>query len=261
MKTSVVFAAISAGGVVAVLPPPENFPACGTTCFGNMLNQASQLGCGDSGSTEDAVDGACLCKNPDFSYGIIDCANAACPQGVAPTVIQYGVDWCADRGVVIGGLSATPSSEFISSATATISAAATASSDSSTSLGSETVIVATTTNSDVSPPRRSWSLYPRRMWNQLQPTVDGSAVTTTVASTVFSTSTAAATGSDSATESSSAPESTFVTETTATISVTSTTDTSTDTGAATSTDSDGGSRPTAIPVGLAAAAGLAALML
>lgn len=94
-----------------------------------MLGQAAQLGCGGGGSTADAVDGACLCKNIDFSYGIIDCANAVCDPGVAKTVIQYGINWCAgmftwllkltlhhdritnirftEKGVIVSGLSAT----------------------------------------------------------------------------------------------------------------------------------------------------------
>ncbi|KAI0457220.1 hypothetical protein F5B21DRAFT_100376 [Xylaria acuta] len=267
MKTSVVLGAVSAGLVAAeLLSPPDNFPTCGTTCFGNMLGQASQLGCGSGGSTEDAVDGACLCKNIDFSYGIIDCANAACPQGVASTVVQYGVDWCAEKGVVVGGLNATPDPSVASSASTTIAATGgsgdggsdSGASSATTSLFSgtgtlgpiiTTEIIATSTNSD------------------------GAVVTTTLTSQFTATSdsaTGSGTESESATDSSSASDSTtFVTESTITAGgstvVTSVTTTapvsSTEDTTPTTTDSNGGSFQTAAPVGLVAAAGLAALML
>ncbi|GAW14962.1 hypothetical protein ANO14919_043700 [Xylariales sp. No.14919] len=290
MKSSVVLAAISAGLVVGELPPPSNFPACGTTCLNNMLGQASELGCGGGGSTADTVDGACLCNNINFSYGIIDCANALCPGGVAPSVIQYGVDWCAEKGVIISGLSATPDSSIASSPTATVSAVGTASEGST---GSGTASATSATNSEGSSATNSGDTTTATngpgessgtgvvipiSTTEIVSTVtnsDGSVETTAVStSTIFSTSGAASgsgTESGSATDSGSASESTpSVTESTITTSgstlVTSATITepasSTETaGAATSTSSDGGALQTAAPVGFVAAAGLAVLML
>uniref|UniRef100_L2FNP0 CFEM domain protein n=1 Tax=Colletotrichum fructicola (strain Nara gc5) TaxID=1213859 RepID=L2FNP0_COLFN len=51
------------------LPPISSLPACGQTCFLNMINTYSSLGC----STPDP---ACLCRNVNFGYGIRDCSNA-----------------------------------------------------------------------------------------------------------------------------------------------------------------------------------------
>ncbi|TGJ79138.1 hypothetical protein E0Z10_g9623 [Xylaria hypoxylon] len=278
MKTSIVLAAISASLVVGELSPPDNFPACGTTCFNNMLGQASQLGCGGGGSTADAVDAACLCKNVDFSYGIIDCSNAACSQGDAPAVVQYGLDWCGANGVVIGGLSATADPSVASSATATVSADATTSEGGTASAttatnsddSSATSAVDTTTLTNSSGEATATGVVIPISTTEIVSTVtnsDGAVETTTVeTSTIFSTSGAA---SGSGTESGSATESTtFVTDSTITASgstlVTSATVTEPVTsteGAASSTDSAGGVRQTAAPVGLMAAAGLAALLL
>ncbi|KAI1274481.1 hypothetical protein F5Y07DRAFT_401375 [Xylaria sp. FL0933] len=273
MKTSVVLAAFSASLVVAAeLPPPNNFPACGTTCFGNMLGQASQLGCGGGGSSQDAVDGACLCKNVDFSYGIIDCANAACPEGVASQVIQYGVNWCGEKGIYISGLSATPDSSIASSPTYTLSAAST---NGAGSTGSGNASGTTATNSGDSSTLSNGATETSGVVTPISTTEivstltnsDGAVVTTTIAtSTIFSTS-GAESGSGSVTGSGSASESTLLTQTTDTASgsteVTSaaTSESSTES-TPTSTDSAGAARQTAAPVGLvAAAAGLAALVL
>ncbi|KAI0407010.1 hypothetical protein F4802DRAFT_63664 [Xylaria palmicola] len=293
MKTSIVFAAISAGLVTAeMLPPPDNFPACGTTCFGNMLGQASQLGCGGGGSTENAVDGACLCSNIDFSYGIIDCANAACPQGAAQSVVQYGVNWCAEQGVVISGLSATPDPSVASSPSATVSAVGgtgDAGSSSGTASPTTSEIISTLTNSDGSvvttavgtttlsdgsgDSSDTGGVVIPITTSEIVSTLtnsDGDVVTTTLAtSTIFSTS-GAGTESGSATDGGSDSESTPA----ATESGNNTSDStggpsatttepasSTDGTATTSSDSTGGCFQTAAPVGLAAAAGLAALML
>ncbi|KAJ8131093.1 hypothetical protein O1611_g2530 [Lasiodiplodia mahajangana] len=296
MKTSAVAAAISAGfAAAAMLPTPPNFPACGTTCLNGVLGQASDLGCGGGGSTADAVDGACLCKNINFLYGIIDCANAVCPDGVAQTVVQYGVDWCAAQGVIVSGLSATPDPSVVSSPTVTVSATATAgdgSSDSTTASVSATVseIISTITNSDGSavPTTVGTVTLPNGgsessgsggvvipiSTTEIVSTVtnsDGAVVTTTLSTSVIyqtgtGSSSAAETGSSSGSE--SASESTLATESaTATGGSTETTGatatdaaTSTD-GAATTTSSDNGARQTIAPVGLFAAAGLAALML
>ncbi|KAI0555797.1 hypothetical protein F4679DRAFT_590809 [Xylaria curta] len=286
MKTSVVLGAVSAGLVTAeMLSPPANFPACGTTCFGNMLGQAPQLGCGSGGSTGDAVDGACLCKNIDFSYGIIDCANESCPQGAAPSVIQYGLDWCAQQGVIVGGLSATPNPSVASSASATISATGSSGSggsESGTSSNSgaspiTTSVIYTSTNSDGSTVTTAVEttlfsgssdassgtggiVVPVSTTEIVATSTnsDGAVVTTTATSTVFSTSDAASgsgTESQSATDSISVSSTVFVTESTITASgstlVTSVTTTapvsSTEGSSPSTTESHGGSFQTAAP--------------
>ncbi|KAI0424667.1 hypothetical protein F5Y09DRAFT_130776 [Xylaria sp. FL1042] len=276
MKTSVVLAAISAGFVVAdLLPPPDNFPACGTTCFGNMLGQASQLGCNSGGSSQDAVDGACLCKNVDFSYGIIDCANAVCPDGVASQVIQYGINWCGEKGIYISGLSATPDPSIASSPTYTLSAASTngagsTGSGTSASTGSNIGGSSSTalSNGETATSGVEIPISTTEIVSTLTNS-DGAVVTTTIAtSTIFSTSSAeSGSGTGSATGSGSASESTLFTQSTNTASgsteITSAATGESGTGSTpTSTDSDGAAWQTAAPVGLvAAAAGLAALMM
>ncbi len=63
-------------------------PACGQTCFSNMLAQYSSLGC-------TSPDPSCVCKNINFYYGIRDCSNAACGTAVASTVIAFESGYCA----------------------------------------------------------------------------------------------------------------------------------------------------------------------
>ncbi|KAK3934651.1 hypothetical protein QBC46DRAFT_368066 [Diplogelasinospora grovesii] len=66
----------------------SSLPSCGQTCFNNMLDQWSELGC----SSEDP---ACLCSNVNFGYGLRDCSNGACGTAVASTVIAYGSAYCS----------------------------------------------------------------------------------------------------------------------------------------------------------------------
>lgn len=66
----------------------SDLPACGQTCFNNMLAQYSSLGC----STPDP---ACVCENINFYYGIRDCSNAACGTEVATTVLAFESAYCA----------------------------------------------------------------------------------------------------------------------------------------------------------------------
>jgi len=55
-----------------------------------MLGAGASLGCSSS-------DAACLCKNPDFGFGLRDCATEACPNSSdANTVVAYGVTYCAN---------------------------------------------------------------------------------------------------------------------------------------------------------------------
>ncbi|KAI1118062.1 hypothetical protein F5Y14DRAFT_447470 [Nemania sp. NC0429] len=279
MKTSIVLAAISAIlSAAELLPPPANFPVCGTTCLNGVLTQAVQLGCGGQGSTADAVDGACLCKNINFSYGIIDCANAACAQGEAQTVIQYGINWCAEKGVIVDGLSASADPVIASSPTFTVMATATTGEGGSASGGAPVTtseIISTVTNSDGSAvPTTIGTTIISNGTSKTSATdgvlvpvstsaivstltnSDGSVETTTLAtSTIFSTSfTASGSGTESgsATGSGSASETTIATESTNTAAgsteATGATASSTDDAATpSSTDSGSGSRQTAAP--------------
>ena len=52
---------------------------------------SSQLGCSTGNVT-------CYCTQPDFGYGVRDCANEACPNaGDANTVISFGVTYCQSK--------------------------------------------------------------------------------------------------------------------------------------------------------------------
>lgn len=78
----------------------SDLPACGQTCFGNMLAQYSSLGC----TTEDP---ACLCENINFYYGIRDCSNGACGTDVASTVIAFESAYCASATATVTTTSST----------------------------------------------------------------------------------------------------------------------------------------------------------
>lgn len=57
-----------------------------------MQNKASSLGCSSSS------DAACLCCNPDFGYGVRDCANQACANAQnAQSVISFGTNYCQSK--------------------------------------------------------------------------------------------------------------------------------------------------------------------
>lgn len=53
-----------------------------------MLAQGPVLGC-------PASDPRCLCSNPNFGYGIRDCAMQACSPVDAQQVIVYGLNYCS----------------------------------------------------------------------------------------------------------------------------------------------------------------------
>jgi len=56
-----------------------------------MLGIATaQFGCGQS-------DVLCYCREPNFGYGVRDCANEACGSGEAATVIAFGTQYCASK--------------------------------------------------------------------------------------------------------------------------------------------------------------------
>jgi hypothetical protein len=81
-------------------------PSCGQTCFNNLQAQYSTLGCS-------GPDSYCLCNNPNFGYGLRDCANGACGTAVASTVIAYGSAYCssafATHTATTTGFAALPS--------------------------------------------------------------------------------------------------------------------------------------------------------
>jgi len=69
MKTS---ATILAGAALVAAQDLSSLPQCGQTCINNMIQIASsQLGC-DTGNVD------CYCQQPDFGYGVRDCAQEAC---------------------------------------------------------------------------------------------------------------------------------------------------------------------------------------
>ena len=62
-----------------------------STCIKNMLALAPSLGCAPNDAT-------CLCSNPDFGYGVRDCALESCPSTAdANQVIAYGLAYCKSR--------------------------------------------------------------------------------------------------------------------------------------------------------------------
>ncbi|KAI1434988.1 hypothetical protein GGR50DRAFT_659703 [Xylaria sp. CBS 124048] len=277
MRFSAIFAAVSAIVMAPIaaakmLPYPDNFPACGNTCFSNMLGQASNLGCGAAGTTNNAVDGACLCNNIDFTYGIIDCSNAACQNGEAATVIQYGINWCAEKGVIVDGLGATADPSIASSPTATVVATGNGGSQ-STATNSDgspvTTSVETTTVSGADGTTVAGIPVSTTLVLSTVTGTDGVVMTTTLAtSTIFSVSdtaalsgTASESGSASTTETvTSGAESTSTEEASAGDTATATVS-SMEGNPSSTTESGLGARQTAAPLGIIAAAGLAALMI
>ncbi|KAF6843985.1 CFEM domain-containing protein [Colletotrichum musicola] len=79
-----------------------------------MQGLASNLGCG-SGDT------ACLCRNPDFTYGIRDCSYQSCNDNAqAEQAVAYGINLCRDVGVAVA---TTPQATVTqATGTATVSA-------------------------------------------------------------------------------------------------------------------------------------------
>ncbi|KAI0397164.1 hypothetical protein F5Y17DRAFT_416525 [Xylariaceae sp. FL0594] len=274
MKVSVVIAAFSAGFAVADMLP-SNFPDCGTLCWGNMLNKASSLGC-NGGTTENAVDGTCLCKNVNFSYGVRDCARAVCPsESEVQSVIQYGVNWCGAKGIIINGLGVTADPATATAPSTTVVAGGTGTGGSASSSASTTTsgVVSTLTNSDGSVVTTTVGTATNSNSNggamPISTTAFVSTITNSDGSVVTSTfSTSVEWQATTPTTSGSGIVSTTVATETTTASTdivsTSTTEPATDTETAVPTTTTGhgsGPRQTAAPVGLIAAAGLAALLL
>jgi hypothetical protein len=84
-------------------------PSCGQTCFNNLQAQYSTLGCS-------GPDSYCLCNNPNFGYGLRDCANGACGTAVASTVIAYGNAYCSTALATHTTTSAAPTTRTTTSA-------------------------------------------------------------------------------------------------------------------------------------------------
>ncbi|KAK4465099.1 hypothetical protein QBC42DRAFT_283725 [Cladorrhinum samala] len=85
---AVVAAAMLMSNTAAAQENASVLPVCGQICIQNMLAQAPLLGC-------PASDPRCLCSNPNFGYGIRDCAIEACSPVDAQQVIAYGLNYCA----------------------------------------------------------------------------------------------------------------------------------------------------------------------
>ncbi|WYZ37390.1 hypothetical protein EsH8_II_000896 [Colletotrichum jinshuiense] len=68
---------------------------CANNCVQSMQGLASALGC-TSGDT------ACLCRNPNFSYGIRDCSYQSCTNAAdAEQAVSFGIDLCRQAGVAV----------------------------------------------------------------------------------------------------------------------------------------------------------------
>lgn len=51
-------------------------------------SKASELGC-------DAGDRACLCLNPNFTYGVRDCSSAICDDNEVANIVEYAINLCS----------------------------------------------------------------------------------------------------------------------------------------------------------------------
>jgi hypothetical protein len=215
MKTSMIIGAMASAAMAqSSLTGFDQLPACGQTCATNMLHLAESLGCTGG-------DLACLCLNQNFSYGIRDCTDQACPNSKDASDTQaWGVAICANNGVAITSVSNTVTVSTDSGAT--VSTAVTATPD-VTSSATATI------------------------------TSDGSTLTTAVPSVSVSTGTA------STTVSSGASHTTQSAKTTTTQS--SSKNNSGDNSQSTTDTPDAAPRASVVPMGIMAVAGFAALML
>ncbi|KAI1634182.1 hypothetical protein F4809DRAFT_619918 [Biscogniauxia mediterranea] len=288
MQTSAMILGVFAALAAAQSSPfPSGFPDCGATCFNNMWDLATQLGC-------TGIDASCLCTKPDFAYGVRDCATESCSDN-ATEVIQFGADWCAAQGIAIGGFPSGSAGTVSPTTTVEATGAPITGSQSggaseivSTITDSDGSAISTTTiatASDSAPGSPSVTAVPVATTELLTTTTDsdGSVATSTFStSTIFSSGPATSgteTGSPTETGTGSVTtitsESSFTSD--GTTGVTSITSTSTE--AATNPTGGSGESPTggegatdttaaglaaqqtAAPAGLFAAAGLAFLML
>ncbi|KAK4231666.1 hypothetical protein QBC38DRAFT_465256 [Podospora fimiseda] len=86
MKTSLGAMTMAAAAMAAA--QQAALPFCGQICIQNMLSQGPFLGCPYSDPT-------CLCSNPNFGYGVRDCAMQSCAPIDAQVVIVHGINYCA----------------------------------------------------------------------------------------------------------------------------------------------------------------------
>ncbi|KAG9258116.1 uncharacterized protein F5Z01DRAFT_319336 [Emericellopsis atlantica] len=94
MKT----AAFALSALVAVVAAQDfsDLTSCAAECGRSMLSssKARELGCEDA-------DIQCLCQNPDFTYGLRDCAREACSGDDQEALVSAGLKVCANVGVGI----------------------------------------------------------------------------------------------------------------------------------------------------------------
>jgi len=91
----------------------QSLAGCGSTCIQNMQSFATNLGC-------TAGDTACLCRNPDFTYGIRDCSFQSCQQsGDAQQAVAAGIELCRQAGVAVEATPGVTVTQPAGSATAT----------------------------------------------------------------------------------------------------------------------------------------------
>ncbi|KAJ2903402.1 hypothetical protein MKZ38_009979 [Zalerion maritima] len=77
---------------------PDDFPTCGETCIKDMYQGGDpQI------TTCDAEDLECLCGTPEFAYGVRDCTYAACGDApdIAPSIFEVAIEICQEQGVDI----------------------------------------------------------------------------------------------------------------------------------------------------------------
>ncbi|KAK2008527.1 CFEM domain-containing protein [Colletotrichum eremochloae] len=97
----------------------QSLASCGSTCIQNMQNLATSLDC-TTGDT------ACLCRNPNFTYGIRDCSFQSCQQSSdAQQAVAAGVELCRQAGVAVevtpGGTVTQPAGSATVTATPVVS--------------------------------------------------------------------------------------------------------------------------------------------
>jgi len=116
MKSTFVTLTALVAGVAA--QNMSDLPQCGQTCVDNMLadSKAEELGC-------DAGDNACLCLNPNFTYGVRDCSRAICDENQVSDIVEYAINYCSNAGVAVttngGSASVTRTGEPSGSGSAT----------------------------------------------------------------------------------------------------------------------------------------------
>ncbi|GJC82468.1 GPI-anchored CFEM domain protein ARB_01545 [Colletotrichum liriopes] len=266
-------------GLLSGAMAQNNLAGCGSGCIQSMQGLASDLGC-------TAGDTACLCRNPNFTYGIRDCSFQSCQQsGDAQQAVAAGVELCRQAGVAVevtpvvtvsqptgtatvtpsvsGGSSvATPSPVTTSSFTTVI----TSGGSTITSVGETTIFGVGGVPGASSVPASAVTTAP--IVSTI--TSGGSVITSTIGSTTILSS---LTGSDAssalssqasdASEASTATATATETQSESATETQSESATQTQTGAATSASESGNAaKQTAVPVaGFLAAAGFAVMLI